>query len=571
MRRRFIQLVSGLLLCCTFVQMLHAQEQISEEEIKLQEAFLEASKERILGNFEKAASLFEAYIKEDRDNDVAVFELGKIYDELNQTEKAIQYFEKALKIDPGNEWYQKYLADVYQKMGLDKKAAEIYTNLVEKHPQNEYYYFKLAYFLVRANQIEEALGVYQKLEEKSGISEELIRRKHSLYVGMGDNKKAAQELQRLIDAYPEDVDYWYLLSSFYEQIGRRDKAMEVYEEILKIDPESPKAVMAMASNQAPKNDEVQYLRSLAPVFEQIDVDIDLKMARIIPLIQEVANTGNKVLADEILKLTSILENVHPNEAKAFSASGDVLLYTDRVAEAVKKYQKTLELDDTVYSVWEQLMYAFAELKKYNELAETSEEAIDYFPNKASAYYLNGRAHTALGNYSEAVGVLEQALLIAGNDGYIQFQVLGNLGKAYHELGDDTQSDQAYEKALQLNPKAPELLARYALSLSERGENLAKAKEMAENAVDILPTSPVTNYARAWLYYKEKNLAKAKEWLDKALANKGNEDPEILEAYGDLLFQTQSIDQAIEYWTKALNMGSSSKLLKKKIEDRKLYE
>lgn len=558
-----------LLSCTTFGAW--AQEQISEEEIKLQESFLAATKERILGNFEKAAELFEAYLKSDRTNDVAAFELGKIYDELEQPEKAIQSFEKALKLNPTNEWYQKYLADVYQKMGLDQKAADIYEVLVKANPTNDYYYYKWAYFLVRSNKIKDALEVYNLLESQAGISEELIRRKHSLYIGLGENKKAANELRRLIDAFPEEVEYRYLLSSFYEQIGKRDKAMDVYREIIKIDPESPKAVMALAGEKAPKEGEAAYLASLVPVFEQIDVDIDIKMARIIPFIQEVANKGDELLADEVLKLTAILEKVHPNEAKAFSASGDLYLYTNRVQEAIEKYKKTLDLDDTVYSVWEQLMYAHSELKQYKELAKVSEEAIDYFPNKASAYYLNGLANNEMGNPDEAVSVLEQALLMSSKDGYIQFQVLGNLGKAYHALGDGGQSNQSFDKALQLNAKAPELLGTYAVCLVDRGADLAKAEEMVENAVDILPNSPETTYARGWVFYKKKDFAKAKEWLDKSLQLGGSELPKVLEAYGDLLFQTETAERAIEYWTKALNKGSYSKLLKKKIADRKLYE
>lgn len=558
-----------LLSCTTFGAW--AQEQISEEEIKLQESFLAATKERILGNFEKAAQLFEAYLKSDRTNDVAAFELGKIYDELEQPEKSIQSFEKALKLNPTNEWYQKYLADVYQKMGLDQKAADIYEDLVQANPTNDYYYYKWAYFLVRSNKIKDALDVYNLLESQAGISEELIRRKHSLYIGLGENKKAANELRRLIDAFPEEVEYRYLLSSFYEQIGKRDKAMDVYREIIKIDPESPKAVMALAGEKAPKEGEAAYLASLVPVFEQIDVDIDIKMARIIPFIQEVANKGDQLLADEVLKLTAILEKVHPNEAKAFSASGDLYLYTNRVQEAIGKYKKTLDLDDTVYSVWEQLMYAHSELKQYKELAKVSEEAIDYFPNKASAYYLNGLANNEMGNSDEAVSVLEQALLMSSKDGYIQFQVLGNLGKAYHALGDGAQSNQSFDKALLLNAKAPELLGTYAVCLVDRGADLAKAEEMVENAVDILPNSPETTYARGWVFYKKKDFAKAKEWLDKSLQLGGSELPKVLEAYGDLLFQTETAERAIEYWTKALNKGSYSKLLKKKIADRKLYE
>ena len=559
----------ALLLCA--LPIAWAQDQVSEDEIKLQEAFLAASKERILGNYEEAASLYEALMKKDRQNDVIAFELGRVYDHLEEPEKAIENFEKAIKLQPENEWYKKYLADVYQKLGLDLKAASIYKELVSKNPRNDFYYFKWAYFLVRANKINEALDVYVALEKEMGISEELVRRKHSLYLGLGKYSKAANELERLIDAFPDRVEYYHLLASFYEQIDERKKAVKIYKDILKIYPDDPKAQMALVNDSAPKNDEIEYLKSLQPIFEKNDLSIDLKIARILPLIQEVASSGNVQLADELLQLTNILERVHPNEAKAFSAAGDILYHTNRLDEAIQKYEKTIALDDTVYSVWEQLLYAYLENKQYDQLVESSEEAMDYFPNKASAYYLNGLANIKKGKYKDALSALEQALLMSGKDGFMQFQVLGNLGKVYHELKDGGQSNAAFEKALQLNAKSPQVLSAYSISLADRGENLEKAEEMAKTANTILPNNAQTAHARGWVFYKKKQYEQSKEWFDKALAVGGNEDADILEHYGDLLFQIEMPDQAIEYWTKALNKGNHSELLKKKIADRKLYE
>ena len=145
------------------------------------------------------------------------------------------------------------------------------------------------------------------------------------------------------------------------------------------------------------------------------------------------------------------------------------------------------------------------------------------------------------------------------------------GIAVQQLKYGGQSNQAFDKALQLNAKAPELLGTYAVCLVDREADLAKAEEMVENAVDILPNSPETTYAKGWILYKKKDFAKAKTWLEQSLQLGGSELPKVLEAYGDLLFQTESAESAIEYWTKALNKGSYSKLLKKKIADRKLYE
>ena len=59
--------------------------------------------------------------------------------------------------------------------------------------------------------------------------------------------------------------------------------------------------------------------------------------------------------------------------------------------------------------------------------------------------------------------------------------------------------------------------------------------------------------------------------NKALSNGGIELPLILDHYGDILFQLKETEEAVKYWQKALDKGSDSPLLEKKIADRTIYE
>ena len=59
--------------------------------------------------------------------------------------------------------------------------------------------------------------------------------------------------------------------------------------------------------------------------------------------------------------------------------------------------------------------------------------------------------------------------------------------------------------------------------------------------------------------------------EKALQHGGSENPEAIERYGDVLFQLDKIEEALQYWQKALDMGSTSPVLEKKIKERKVYE
>lgn len=547
------------------------QVRVSEEEVEMQTRFIDANRERILGNYDKAIPIYEEILKKDEDNHAAAYELARAYMAQETFDKAVRYAKTAIDLEPANVWYQQFLAGLYQEIGQNEEAAKIYERLVKQEPEKEEYYYKWAYFLVRANEIDRAVKVYDQLESRIGVTEEVIRRKHALYLGMGDAKKAVRELERLIEAYPANEEYLHLLAGFFEEIGEKEKARETYQRILEADPDNAKAKLALAGNPDKSSGDRQYLESLKPVFRQPDVDIDLKIKNIMPLIRKVADTGDRELGEAALELTRILEEQHPGEAKAFAASADLLYHLGRRSEAIEKYRKTLELDDTVYLVWEQLLYALYEESDYAALQETAEEAMDFFPNKASAYYLYGVAANELGDQEDALNALQQALLMAGNDQRMTYNIQARLGLAYEALDDFAAAGEAFSAALSLNAQSARVLSDYSLMLARQGVRLDEAEEMAVKANGLQPDTPEFQDVYGWVLYKKKDFNKAKKWIGEALKNGGDENPRILEHYGDVLFQLDEQEAALDYWNKALENGSTSKLLEKKINDKQLYE
>ncbi|MEZ4981643.1 MAG: hypothetical protein R2769_08670 [Saprospiraceae bacterium] len=83
----------------------------------------------------------------------------------------------------------------------------------------------------------------------------------------------------------------------------------------------------------------------------------------------VANTGNKALATGLLELTQDLETAHPDEPKVYAIAGDLYFYTKDYENAKRKYAKALELDKSIYLVWEQYLISLEELEDYEMLAQ----------------------------------------------------------------------------------------------------------------------------------------------------------------------------------------------------------
>ncbi len=323
----------------------------TEEVVNTQKIFIDANREKLLGNYEDAAYLYKEVLKRDKENHAAAYELARVYDVLDKDDKALGSIKIAIRLNPENTWYQMFMGDVYEKAKEFKNAAKVYEALIEKQPHVDYYYSKLAFYLVNLQDTKGAINVYDRMEQVIGISEDVSRKKHSLYISMGDNKSAATELTKLIKAYPSKLNYRHTLANFYKKTGETELAEGVYRQILEIDPEDARSTIALnAGSSKPSSDDEAsaYLSSLKPIFGKAEVDIDLKIKELIPFIQQVANTNDAQLAASTIELVTLLEQVHPKESKVYSAHADLLYHTGKQQEALQKYLKALEFNKRVY-------------------------------------------------------------------------------------------------------------------------------------------------------------------------------------------------------------------------------
>ncbi|MEM1217465.1 MAG: tetratricopeptide repeat protein [Bacteroidota bacterium] len=567
--RQLLYTIGTIWLLCSNFGMAQTPR-YSELDVQRQQKFIEAKQQQLLGNLEEAEKQYLALFKEAPENHAAAFELARIYDEQKKVDKALEYAQKASQLNAENPWYQEFLAESWQASGQYDKAAAVYAGLSQQFPENEAYYDSWAYYLVRSNQPQEAIKVYDQLEKLIGPVGEISLRKHRLYLGLGEEKKAEKALLQLLEQNPDRVEYLHILADFYEQMRNAAKRKEVYQRILALDPMDLKAQAAL-SPQGPSSNATAFLESLKPVFAEVDVSIDQKIEQLLPAVQEIANTNDQTLTAKALELSRILETTHPGNPKGFSVSGDLYFYSGQMLKAQEKYRQALELDQTVFLVWEHYLYTFSDLEDYTGLVKASERALEVFPNQVSLYYLNGIGYSQEKEYEAAIGSFEEALFMASGNPQMQVELQLRLGSTYHYAGDASASDRAFETALEMAPNNPLVLNNYSYYLAQRGSNLPKALAMAEKANQLKSGDKNFQDTYSWVLYKDGDFKQALQWSDKALKNGGEQDAQILEHRGDILFQLNQADAALQAWQQAQQVGGGSPLLEKKIANKQLYE
>lgn len=425
---------------------------VSESSVKAESNFIEAKREAMLGRTDKAIELFKVIVDLEPDNDPARFELGRLLYAAGETSDAIDQLKEAFAQRP-NEIYAAFLAELYQASGRNKEGADLYTQLIKDHPQKEEYYLGKASFLVRDQDIKGAIAVYNELEKRIGVNVELARRKHSLYLGQGDVKKAEKELLTLIDTYPKAINYRHLLAGFYQSQQEEQKARKTYRDILELQPADVKAQLALQefdSGKAGGDDDAQLIALLG----RSDVDIDLKIGKLLPLVQQVASGGRTPeIGRRALRLAAELRRVHPDDAKAAAIEGDLLFHTGQLTKAAETYRQTLELDDTVYPVWEQLLVTLYLDNQIVALRDYAEEALDVYPNRPAIYLYYALGEALRADFGEALDLLDQAsLMLSGKPR--QLEVLQEVVKTLEGLDDPTKSQSVNPALLPGGPQGP---------------------------------------------------------------------------------------------------------------------
>ncbi|WP_116105977.1 tetratricopeptide repeat protein [Lewinella sp. IMCC34191] len=506
-----------LLLLVLLAPSLFAQAEMTEKEVNLQKQFIEAKREALLGKTDEAIGLFEGILENDPENDPALFELARLQYAAGNTAPAINALKQAYAIRP-NEVYAAFLAELYLAAGRYRDGADLYATLVKRNPAEPENYLEQAAFLVRAQDTKEAIRVYEALEDEIGINAELTRRKHALYVGTGDMKRAERELAALIEAFPDQVDYRHLLAGFYRSQDEDKQAREVYEQILRMEPADVRAQLALqdaapsAGSPSGGGDDGELMALLA----RTDVDLDLKIGKLLPLINQVASTGDRTLADRALTLAEELRRVHPDDAKAAAILGDLYYHSDRLTEAAEAYRATLELDDTVYPVWEQLLATLYLDNQSVDLRKYGEEALDIFPNRPSVYLYYALGEAFRGDFGEANSLLQQAQLMVS-----------------------------------ANPEAAEALKEMAAALS----NMDDGSGLGDINAAQLPGGPEAPLA---VYLRQLSDPSAATLL--SLDHPANTNALLLELMGDVSSDAGNKEDAAGYYRRAKAAGSKSSSL-----------
>ena len=542
---------------------------LSEDERKeFEYLFIEGIKQRTLENFDDAIKIFSRCLEIDSRSSATLYEMANVHVAKGDFQSSMFMLEKAVSINPDNQYYRLLLVKIYQQNKLYEKAALEYESLSAMFPDNPDYKFYQASLLTMAGKNEQALAIYNLLEQKMGLTEPIAIGKKQVYIQLGNRPAAYAEIEKLIQANPAVTKYYGVLADMYLADKNREKALEKYNKILEIDPKDGFVHLSIASYYLDVNDATKAYEHIKSAFKNSLLDLEPK-AQMYMLLAQPGVT--KISEEQQLELLHILIDSHVDDERPRALIVDFLQSKKQLAEARKQLRLVLDMKKDNYLYWERLLLINNDLLDWSSMYKDCNIALGYFPEQPLIYILKSVGLLQQKKYIELLAVIDSGLVHVKSDPKILSQLYTYRAEAYYNLKRYNEAFDVFDKVVELDPENYMAMNNYAYYLSLKCERLGIAEKLSAKVIQANPDNATYLDTYAWVFFMKKDYQLAKFYMETALSKTTEDSAVLVEHYGDILFNLNDIDNALVQWRKSLKMGNDSKILKRKISEKKYIE
>lgn len=541
----------------------------AEKQRKYDYFFLEAMRMKEKNEYDAAFGLLQHCLDINPNASSALYEISQYYMFLRQVPQGQAALEQAVAFAPDNYWYSQGLVSLYQQQNELDKAAALLEKMVARFPSKQDPLFSLLDIYSRQEKYNDVISTLNRLEKRLGKNEQLSMEKFRIYLQMKDDKKAFQEIESLVQEYPMDMRYQVILGDVYLQNGKKQEAYDAYQKVLAVEPDNPMALFSMASYYEQTGQKELYQQQLDTLLLNKKVTSDTKISVMRQVIAENEQSSVKD-STQVIALFDRMMKQDMDDPQIPMLYSQYLLSKNMEQEAVPVLEQVVDLDPTNKAARLMLVSAAVKKEDYKQIIKVCEPGIEATPDALELYYYLAIAYHQAEQGDSVLSVCNRALehITPDTRKEVVSDFYSIMGDIYHTKKQMTEAYAAYDSALVYNPSNIGALNNYAYYLSVERRDLDKAEEMSYKTVKAEPNNSTYLDTYAWILFEKGNYAEARIYIDNAMKNDGEKSDVIVEHCGDIYFMTGDVEGALNYWKKALEMGSESKTLKQKIEKKK---
>ena len=571
-----------LLLIVAFVSCTTAKKAVVEAPKKIQLSdsvqrqfdyyFYEGIRQKDNQQFDQALETFRMCLSIDSLDAGAQSEAGILYALIGFNEQAISSLEKAIRIDPSNWWYNVRLITMYSEQKNWNRAIEITNNLQKIYPNKEEVYTMLSSFYKETKEYDKAIAAYDRLESLNGINESSSFEKFQLYILLNKPQKGVAEIDKLVNKYPSETRYKVLRGDIFMQQKMPAKAFEIYQNVLKDDPDNPYVYVSLSEYYKSVNLPDKAMESIVSALKSDQLDVETKVSVLGQYVEKLAHDSTKIVETE--SLFKLLVDRYPMEEQVHGYYAVFLQYQQRNAEALSELETMININPKNEQTWLRIIQLYMGDKNYKKILTTTTSAIENLPKLPVWYFYKGIAQYQLADYRAALASYQKGLpLITVEQADLKSDFYAQIADIYYKFEKKDSAFVNYEASLASNPKNIMVMNNYAYYLSLEKSDLKKAERMSSKTVELEPKNSTYLDTYAWILYQEGNYSLAKFYIERAIDNlpKNDDSGVVLEHYGDILWMnskdTKDDAKALEMWQKSYDAGNKTDSLKEKIANK----
>lgn len=531
--------------------------------------YLEAINQQNKGNYAAAFDLLN-HCQEINPNAAEVYFMrSAYYSMLKNDSLMVADIERAAALNPTNTTFMERLGQIYIGMGKFPKAIETYEKIFANTRDRDDVLNILIQLYDRQKDYDNMLRTIDRLESLEGSSEEITLARMRVLALKGDKEAELAELKSLSEKHPNDMNYHVMMGNWLLQNDRADEALKEYDYVLKMEPDNLMAQMSM----------LDYYRNVGEdslandLQEKMLINEDTPINSKMTLMRKVVADNEQEGGDS----TQVLDLFHRILAKPQKTTDMHELYAaymtlkkmpqDSINQALRD---ALEIAPDNAGVRLELIQAEWSKKNFDEVIRLSRAAQEYNPDEMAFYYFMGLAHFQKDERDEALNSFQRgvAQINESSNKEIVSDFYAIMGDILHEKGREKEAYAAYDSCLQWKPDNIGCLNNYAYYLSEQGKDLQRAEQMSYRTIKAEPQNSTYLDTYAWILFMQERYEESKLYIDQAVQNDSTVSVVILEHAGDIHAKVGEMDKALEFWRKARDNGSDSKVLIRKIKLRK---
>lgn len=428
------------------------------------------------GRTARAVDVLRRAVALDPRNARAQYNLGVGHSALGDDEAAIGAYLRTLELRPAHSRALFNLGMCYLRGGELERAEAAFQQVteVDRTGRAAKAYFQLGYVRVRLDRYEQATRAYR---DAIRIRPDYAEARNNLALALedqGDVAGAIHELEKGLRLAAGVPSLAFNLGRLYAARDRLEDAVRAFDRAIAADPAMRKAHVARAEALLRLGRKEQAAEAYERALELKPGDAELRI--------ELAGLYREL--DQLELAERHLEQVvvdRPRLASGWNTLGIVRAQQGRDEQALRCYDRAIELDDEGAAAWYNRALALERLERIEEMPAALREVLERAPDHLAARERLARVWLMLEQPERARAEASKLVRLAGDDVPMLFagavllsrggdpeaaipvwlRILElepghalarlNLGVAYTKTGRDAEAAEAYERYLELRP------------------------------------------------------------------------------------------------------------------------